>query len=91
MAMEFENNEWVLICASCGTRRPQAWVKKEDGEACSSCGVVKDSTPRDAIGQKIRIPTDRLGTYSHAYGTVVRSAEHASQMCKESGLALRNG
>ncbi len=89
MPMVFEDNKWILVCASCSTKHPQAWQQRGTEETCSSCGVVRDESPRDALGQKIRIPTDKLGKFSYAYGEVINSSHQASRLCKESGLALR--
>lgn len=87
--MEFQNERWVLVCGSCKTKNPQAWEKRGEAEACSSCGTVKDESPRDFLGQKVRVPTDRLGTYSYAIGEEVRSARHYADILKKNRLVIK--
>lgn len=90
MPMVFENNAWVLRCASCGTLNPQAWQQMGDKEGCSSCGRIVDNSPRDAFGNKVNVPAEHLGKYSYAIDGVINSSRGYADYLKRNNLVLRN-
>lgn len=77
-------------CGSCGSTTYYLWQKTGDIESCNDCARILDNSPRDYFGQKIRIPTERLGTFSYAVGEVVHSAHQYSRILKEKGLVQKN-
>lgn len=78
-------------CGTCKSTTYYQWMKVGDVESCNDCGRIVDGTPRDAIGQKVRIPTGELGKFNYAVGEVVHSARHYSDILKKNSLGLKNG
>lgn len=89
MGMEFVGGQWKLICGGCRRENPQAWQQVADFESCDACGHVLDTSPRDAVGQKVRVPTDALGKYSYAVGEVVHSSRQYADILRRENLALK--
>lgn len=91
------NGELVDIgpCLRCGFAEVDyvcsMYRSGKDGiEACDKCGVP-NRPPRDAAGQPVRVPTDRLGTYSYAIDAEIKTSHQYADHLKKNNLGLQNG
>jgi len=76
-------------CGTCGSVSYYTWQKSGEVESCNDCSKVIDSSPRDAFGQKVRVPTEHLGKYSYAIDGVINSARGYSDYLKKNNLVIK--
>lgn len=88
MGMTFDVDRYVLVCANCGMKNPQMWQQVGADESCSACGRVVDTSPRDAGGNKVRLPSDAYDTKAHATNVVITSARQYADHLKRKGYVL---
>ncbi len=58
--------------------------------ACDVCKGVRPEYPRDALGQKVSLPTGFSKGYSAATGTEITSARQYSEVLKKLNLGQKN-
>lgn len=78
-------------CGNCGSVSYYKWRKTLEAEMCSDCTKLADNTPRDAVGQPVRIPTHLLGKYSYATDCVLNSDRQYAALLRREGLGQKKG
>lgn len=79
-----------MHCNGCGTTKAYKVLTRADSsEVCNECGHVVDNSPRDANGNKVKVPLSEQGRFSYATGTPILGSRQYADVLKRSNLAQK--
>lgn len=93
----------MASCIGCGTKSAtlvKTWweevkdenlnvVRRDMKECCNECANAKPDYPRDAFGNKVTVPTDLVGKFSYATGTVIESSRQYANTLRRMNLVQK--
>ena len=87
----FIKNKMCDPCKSCGSTTWLMWRYNATSniEACSDCGIVKPTYPRDAMGQKVSLPINYHKDYSYAIDGPITGSRQYAEVLKKNNLVQK--